>query len=87
MRDSDGRAEGEDDGLTDQQRIIIDALCDRHQIGTKDVASLLNVQERRALVLLSELLDRGPIRRIGNGRSTRYALSNLPTSRADLSQA
>lgn len=58
--------------LSAQHREIVEILERDHEVTTAKVKSELNLQDRRALILLNELLDMGIVRRIGSGRSTRY---------------
>jgi ATP-dependent DNA helicase RecG len=64
--------------LSDQEERIIEYLKEHDGIiKTKDVKSILGVEERRARVILKKLINKNIIAKKGNGSRTFYALKKL----------
>lgn len=61
--------------LTTQQKIIFDFLKENTEITSRQAEELLNVKQRRARVILGEMVDLGIVERQGAYKSTIYVLS------------
>lgn len=57
-----------------QQKIIYHAIAEKEEITSAEVSQLLGVKQRRARVILKDMVDSGIIRRIGAAGSTKYIL-------------
>ena len=60
--------------LSAQQKIIFQFVEEKGQITSHQAESLLNVKQRRARIILSEMVDLGVLERQGSYRSTVYVL-------------
>ena len=69
--------------LTDGQREVLHYVQEKGEITAAEVEKLLHVQERRAQIILVELMRHGLLRRVGAARSTRYVLADGATENAD----
>lgn len=60
----------------DRNRAIIDYLKAHDEVSTAELASYLNISQRRVRELLACLIEAGMVNKIGDKRYTRYVLAN-----------
>ena len=59
---------------TEQQQAIADCIMASGYATSSEVSALLEVGERRARVVLSEMVEKGFIVQVGAARSTKYVM-------------
>lgn len=63
--------------LSAQQKTLFDYLEENNQITSHQAEILLKVKQRRARIILGELVDLGIVKRQGSYRSTVYVLRKM----------
>jgi ATP-dependent DNA helicase RecG len=58
--------------LSEQEKVIMDAIMDSGKLTSKDVEKLLNLKDRRVRVILKEMTDKDLLVKLGNARNTYY---------------
>ena len=58
--------------LSEQEKVIMDAIMDSGKLISKDVEKLLNLKDRRVRVILKEMTDKDLLVKLGNARNTYY---------------
>lgn len=61
--------------LNDRQMAIVERIISEGQITNRDIRSMFGISDNVARTETSKLEDLGVIKRIGQGRSTRYVLT------------
>ena len=69
--------------LSGVQNTVYQYALAHGRVSTDEISALLGVQLRRAREVLSEMVDRGLLQRVGAARSTRYVLADKSTENAD----
>lgn len=60
--------------LTQQQKVVFEFIAENGQITSSQAETLLDVKQRRARIILGEMVDQGLLERQGSYKSTIYVL-------------
>lgn len=60
--------------ISEQEKSILDAIIGNNKITSKEVGKLLDLKDRRARVILKEMVDKGIIIKLGSARNTYYEI-------------
>ena len=59
----------------EQEKVVLEYLLDNNSVKSNHVEKLLNIKDSRSRELLKQMVDKGFVERIGQGRSTYYTLA------------
>jgi ATP-dependent DNA helicase RecG len=65
---------GKNLSINNQERMIIEFIKRNNKINSKDTENLINVKDRRARKILSDMVEKNIVKAVGNSRARYYVL-------------